>query len=103
EGAGPGRGRATLCRGARRSDRRSVRAGAGGALPAAAPAGGGRRGAPTHRGGAHHVEPRAVRRLQREPDPRSEAPASGTGGPGGGGGGGRDRAAARREKGRRLL
>src|SRR5882762_5578983 len=67
---GPRDRRAAVRGGARRGDGRSVRAGAGGAVSPAAPA----RGEQSPRGaGGHHGQPRAVRCVQREPDPRGAA------------------------------
>src|SRR6266702_1445791 len=72
--AGSGDRGAAVRGGARRGDRRPVRARAGGALPTVAPAG---RHAAPRSAGAPHREPRAVRRVQRQPDPGSAAAARG--------------------------
>src|SRR2546430_6913086 len=72
--AGPRGRRASLRGGAHRGDGRSLRSRAGGALPAVAPAAGRRGESPAaRRAPPHHVQSRAVRGLQRQPDPRGAA------------------------------
>src|SRR3989440_2225805 len=72
--AGPCRDRAPVRRRAGRGDRRPLLPRAGRAVSAAAPAEGWERERPAGRAAADHVEPRVVRRVQRQPDPRGAPP-----------------------------